>query len=241
MPKRTEREDRNKDRARATWIARGGLLAAVADGATQGYRSEAWAESLVQAWVVGGMAGKRSNEALERQIDALAAAWRAGSSPSAQAPWYVSAKAARGAHSTFLGLRISRSGRGWRWSALAVGDTELFVLDGYGGCPVRYPLKVASEFTARPPLISTLANPDLRPGRTLRREGPLPRGGWLLVATDALAKYLLSADEAGMPAWLDARRAATSHSAFRGWIANLRAAGKLDDDDTTLVAVERTR
>lgn len=242
VPKRGEPDAHNKDRAAISRGRRGRLLAAVADGATQGYHDEAWAEALVSAWVASGVPARGTNAALGAAIARLSSHRAPASPPAGDAPWYVAAKAARGAYATLLALEVRPDHRRWRWQALAVGDTDLFVLDARRELVAAFPVESSSAFGATPALIGTRAPAhDLGPGRRLRRRGILPPGGALLVATDALAKCLLEASASGAPLWGEASASLRSQRAFACWVESLRNGGGLGDDDTTLLVVERVR
>jgi Protein phosphatase 2C len=242
VPKRGEAPSHNKDRVAIALPRRGRLLLAVADGATQAYRADAWAQLLVDAWTEQRLAVGRSNATLVAAIGNLSVAWHASAVPPGDAPWYVAAKASRGSFSTLLGVDVRLEGRVWRWTILAVGDTEFFVVGDGDVLIAAHPLARSSEFNNTPPLLATgLRNPDLARRRRIRRMGLLPAGGRLIAATDALAKCLLAAQEARAPIWAEAVGAARSDRSFARWIGQLREHGRLDDDDTTLLVAERVR
>ena len=242
VPKRAEPAKHNKDCAGFRRPRRGRLLVAVADGATQAYQAGSWASILTAAWIDGELSSKHSNASLSAAVSRLAERWRAENAPAADAPWYATAKAARGSYSTLLGLEMERKGRAWHWRLLAVGDTVAFVLGRDGRLVASHPLADSGEFGSSPPLLGTgRSNPDLETGRRLRRKGTLEDGGRALIATDALAKCLLEAHESGIPIWAAAVDAARTARTFSRWVAVLREAGQLDDDDTTLMVLERGR
>jgi hypothetical protein len=199
-----------------------------------------WAELLVRAWIDGRISASDSNSSISEAVRHLAQTWRATADPGAGAPWYLSAKAGRGAHSTIIGVEFTHVGRLWQWKALAVGDTDMFVLTADDVLVYAYPLSDPAAFTSSPFLVSTGGeNAALAPGQRLRRRGVLRSGDRLMVATDALAKCLLVAHQAGEPLWGDAAAAVRSRRGFADWVASLREGGRLEDDDTTLMLVRR--
>ena len=242
VPKRGEPPDHNKDRAAVARPRRGRLLLAVADGATQAHCADEWAQLLVDAWMGQRLAVGHSNATLATTLDELSAVWHAIAVPPGESPWYVTAKASHGSFSTLLGVDVRLEGRAWRWTVLAVGDTELFVVDGGDVLIAAHPVARSTDFNSTPPLLATgPRNPDVAPRRRIRRTGLLPADGRLIAATDALAKCLLAADEAGVPLWIDAVVATRSDRSFAGWVGHLREVGRLNDDDTTLLIAERVR
>lgn len=242
VPKAAEEAYRNKDRVRVGRPGHGRLVVGVSDGATQAFGSGDWADLLVGAWGDRTLSTTRSNRAIGERLGSLASAWRAGVTTSDSVPWFVTAKAARGAHATFLGLELRFVGRSWHWRALAVGDTELFVLDADRALTAAFPIDRSTDFGGFPELIGT-TDPagSVRPGRHIRKSGVLHHCGQILVATDALARCLLAAHEAGHPLWDSADAAARTHDAFAGWVSELRASSRIEDDDTSLVTLERAR
>ena len=240
VPKSGHPAAHNKDRVGVDRRPRHGLGIAVADGATNAYKAEDWAALVVDAWGTRRLSPARANQAVASHVDALAEMWRQLASPSDDASWYVSAKAALGSFTTLLGLEIRRRGHAWAWDTFAVGDTDLLIVDRDGQLRVAFPVSDPRYFGSQPPLIGTTgANPDLEPWRRLRSSGTFRRGERLFVATDALAACLLFAHRSGEPLWDAATIASMSPIAFEGWISGQRELGTLADDDTTLVFVER--
>ena len=178
------------------------LRAAVADGATESMFSGGWARAVARTYV-------DLDGTLSEAVRQARRSW----SPPPDARWYVSAKAEQGAHAAAIGLRIDRDG----WVAEAVGDCCLFVLRD--GRPLEsWPLTSASEFSHRPELISSLAEP-VDPRRTA---GSWQSGDTFLLTSDALAAWLLAQDPVPELGDLDAL------------IERARAHGMRNDDVTAV-------
>lgn len=242
VPKRDEPAKHNKDRTSVGRPGWGSLRLAVADGASQAYKADVWAKLLVDAWTQRRLDTTHSNARIAATIGRLGAVWGVDEEPSSHSPWYVAAKASRGSFATLLGVDLRYKRRAWRWRALAVGDTELFVIDASYELRIAYPVARSADFGPAPMLLSTgRRDSDLPPYRHMRASGLLPAGGRLVLATDALAKCLLAAHEDGKPLWAEAIAAGGATRTFIQWIRDLRANGRLDDDDTTLLIAERTR
>ena len=197
--------------------------AAVADGATESAFAGAWARQLVRGIVDEGVGDA---DAFTARLPGWQAAWaEAVGSRSAELPWYAAAKAEEGAFATLLGLTLHADAS---WHALAVGDGCLFHLRQ--GEPVGrpWPVDTAEAFGNHPALVPS------RPGRPVppveTRRGTWRRGDVFLLATDALAAWLIETGPA-------AARAFTP-DVFRQAVWQARAARHMRNDDVTLVMLE---
>ncbi len=232
--RREEYEDawavRGSDSPRAARVA-------VCDGATEASFSALWAALLAQTWVRARASGPEFPSRLgpARRLWARKIRGR-------RLPWYAAEKARRGAYAAFLGVAlVPRSGA---FRAVAVGDCNLFVLRGMGP-DLRLlravPLERAEAFGSSPFLLGSTARPDDDPAPHVRlAEGVLPPDGLLLLASDALAAWLLRRAEQGQPAWeavspLGVRDA----DDFDALVADAREDGCRNDDMTLLRVVPR--
>ena len=154
-------------------------------------------------------------------------------------PWHGEAKARAGAFATLLGLAIGSapddSGR-LSWQAMAVGDSCLFVVRD-GRLRLSFPLEDPAEFDNNPALVCS--NPDNAGGlwESVRRSsGECAPGDLLILATDALACWLLAEHAAGERPW--ETLLALDPPAWAGWVGERRRNGSMRNDDTTLVIIE---
>jgi hypothetical protein len=157
-----------------------GVRFAVADGATETAFSGEWARCLA-----GHAARLRLAEAIDCARASFADVVSARDHPE---PWYLEAKLAEGAHATVLALGI-RNGGGW--SAEAVGDCSLMHLRE-GRLLRAWPIEDPTGFGHRPTLVSS--SPETPVPEIESTEGEWAAGDVLLLATDALAAYLLAND-----------------------------------------------
>jgi hypothetical protein len=210
-------------------------LVALADGASSAWRAGDWAAALVAAWTAspprrarGGHVPSFARWVADARRD-FTAADRAG----AQGEWFTEAAAERGAHAALLALALGGlDGRRPRWRATAVGDVCCFhVRDDR--LEVAVPLDDPARFTSHPDLLSSLPEAVV-PGPVVA-EGGLRTGDMLVLATDALAAFLLRLDAAGEPVWPVVRRIDTAR--FGALVAQGIAAGLLERDDATLVRI----
>ena len=237
LPKRGNRSEEYEDALRPARLDRevSVMRCAVADGATETSFSGEWADLLVRAYCRGRL-GQRN---LDTGLAAVRERWRStvGARP---LPWYAEEKLRSGAFSSLIGLTISAASRhGWRWRAMAIGDSCLFHIRDET-LELAFPLASPAEFTSRPRLLSTnqAANVGLE-GATLRQRGEARPGDRFLLAADALACWALTRHEAGEPVWcLLSRAAAMPPDDFAAWMDELRSAGTLRNDDVTLLHLQ---
>lgn len=208
---------------------------AVADGATEASFSGRWARLLTRGYCDGAFkdAPDLADFAPQQAVWAREVA-------AIPLPWYAEEKARSGAFSSLLGLSIAaaKGGAGGRWTALAVGDSCLFQVRD-DRLLTAWPLDAAESFTNSPMLLSSNPASNVALGEHLvLRAGDWMPGDAFYLLTDALACWFLLAYEAGGRPWQDLDTVAVSDSpAFVDWIADLRAARILRNDDVTLLRV----
>ncbi|MDX1530537.1 MAG: protein phosphatase 2C domain-containing protein [Rhodothermales bacterium] len=213
LPKAGHRPEEYEDAAAGPVTRSGAVYAAVADGATESAFAGAWAQALAEAWVEEGavdVAVRRARAAFNRRVEARTPALA----------WYAEAKVAEGAHATLLGVAVERDGQ---YRATAVGDCCLFHLRE-DGLHRAWPLDAPGAFSNVPALLSSRADattPDQE-----STGGRVEPGDRLLLATDALAAYLLGADPTAAVG-LDA-------DAVAAFVERARRDG-MKNDDVTLV------
>ncbi|MHC4447396.1 MAG: hypothetical protein ACYSXF_06405 [Planctomycetota bacterium] len=230
---------------------------AVADGASESAFAAEWAQLLVRGF------GRR-----KLHLEQLTRVWQRLVDHRPR-PWYVEAKIGKGAHAALLGLsireaskRCNAEGNGkptappeWvreiiplppqpetgRWRALAVGDTCLFQVRKNNLLQTG-PVSCSEDFDNSPFLVSTKTPEMLRRGPHVKiLSGTWESGDHFYLATDALAKWILSEHEAGRPPWkiLDGLRAKSKKKkSFAEFVEKMRSAKALHNDDTTLLRIK---
>jgi hypothetical protein len=156
-------------------------------------------------------------------------------------PWDVEAKFQEGAFATLLGLTVGR-GRDSRllWRAQAVGDSCL-LQTREDRLYRAFPVKRSADFDNRPALLASRPPPLYSPRcRRFRARGSWRPGNIFLLMTDALAQWFLKEIESGSDPWANLK-AAESPEAFAALVVELRAAGRLHKDDSTLVRIQTDR
>ncbi len=205
---------------------------AIADGAADSSFAALWAQLLVAEFVAAPV-----ND-LAPWTDWLAPlqqswAQRVGEPPM---PWYAEAKFQQGAFATFLGVVIHED----TWRALAVGDSCLFHVRA-GQLERAFPLTTSAEFGNIPWLVGSRApGSEAIEQRSQRAEGTWQTGDRLWLMTDALAQWFLEETERPGRPWTELESLVASASAqqpFAEWVAALREARRMRNDDVTLLVV----
>jgi hypothetical protein len=230
-PKAGNRREEYED----AWAVRGSdspraARVAVTDGATEASFSALWAILLAESWVRARSTGAE----FTARLAGARRLWsrRIRGRP---LPWYAAEKAKRGAYAAFLGVSLlPRTGA---WRAVAVGDCNLFQLEGLGPATRRvraFPLERADDFGSSPFLLGSVVRSDDDPSRHVRvAEGTLAGDGLLVLASDALSAWLLRREERGEPAWEAVSALGVKDPAeFEALVAWAREDGARNDDMT---------
>jgi len=130
---------------------------------------------------------KHSQEEWNKRID-----WK-------NLPWYVERKARMGAFATFLGVEIKKE-KSWRWRAIAIGDSCLFQVSK-GTITDVFPRYKSSDFGNEPFVLSSVFSFEtLKNCKVEFKEGKIDEGE-IILATDAVAKWIIEQYEKGMHIW----------------------------------------
>jgi hypothetical protein len=144
----------------------------------------------------------------------------------------------------------------FRWQAVAVGDTCLFHTRENVLLHV-FPLDCSDQFNNRPRLVgSRMPVSEVHKRQRLWSDGCGQSGDRLWAMTDALAKWCVTQHEAGSDPWRELESLLSSDPShpspsgrgtifdgargegrFTSWIESLRDAGRLQNDDVTLLAI----
>jgi hypothetical protein len=228
LPKAGHRREENED---AVAAAPGRLRFALADGATEGWESGAWAARLAEAYI--------RRPPTPGDFPAWLAAVRRDWRPQTAAPgpiaWYTTEKQQQGSYATLVGLELrparDKPGR-WGWKAVAIGDSCLVHVHD-GNVQAAFPLTARDEFGDSPALVpssSAVACPE--PDWLAGFAGA---DDVLLLASDATAAHLLHPPGlASATAALGASLLARDRAPLLNW---LREVQSVMNDDVSVIAV----
>lgn len=248
LPKHGSRIEECEDAFWPRWSGTrdlGRVHLAIADGATEGSFSKLWAGMLVRSY--GYERSPITAENVRRRVERRCMEWNR---QTAQLPvaWYALEKLRQGALSTLLGVTLDlsqkSSDRGGTWSALAIGDSCLFQVRE-NELVTALPLRRAHEFGFQPRLVSSV--PSKNSGlwseiTSLEHAGTWLEGDLLLLMTDAIAAWFLSECELGEMPWKRLQELASLPRPlsmnFSDFVMEMRQAGRMRNDDVTVLAVE---
>lgn len=217
MPKAGHRADEYEDAFAISEGEEGPVHVAIADGATESAFARAWAQRLVRGCIE---ASAVSAEAVKACLPAWRTAWNDVVAGRTEAlPWYAAAKAEQGAYAALLSLAVRADGT---WQAVALGDCGLMHLRD-GALVTAWPMDDPEQFNNRPALLSSTAEASMPPMQ--EQSGRWQPGDAFVLATDALAAWLLSTDPARALHWTE--------DTFHDAATSARDAGALRNDDVT--------
>lgn len=234
-PKTGRAEETNED---AFIAAPDRGIFAVSDGATQSPISSLWSRILVEH--AGGVGAPLSDDAFELQWWLRQPQARfAQDAPSLEAvAGDLRAKYWKGSHATLAvfevhALLASKLIAHW----YTYGDSCVFLFSNRG-LELCEPLRRSDEFNSTPPLLPTRGFWRFRnAGRHLVVEIPY-KGSAVVLATDAVAKWILQSVESGHSRVYDELREQSTES-WASWIEEKRRnAEVMEDDDSTAVLIE---
>ena len=220
------------------------LRLAVADGASESMLSGLWADLLVRTWC------RSRRRPADQVVAAAMSGWRTAlvayleGREAQQRPieWFEQPGLERGAHATLLGVEVVgpvRPGGRGRWSAVSLGDSCLFQVR-QDALVRAFPMEDVNAFGNAPKLVPTREGQLSRVVANLdRADGSWEDGDVLLLTTDAVAAWVLAGAAAGRRPWQELLRFdQDDDAAFAAWAARERAAGRLRNDDLTVLRVE---
>ena len=155
-------------------------------------------------------------------------------------PWYAKgSKDKDHGSATFVGLKLlppNQSGEK-SWEALAVGDSCLFKINANlnENEIVTFPLNKSEQFKTVTNCFHSL--PEYRSCKPICRSSMYDQGDIFLLATDALAEWIIKDLENSTHKWKELMSANTEDQ-FIAFIEQLRHDGLIKNDDTTLVRIK---
>ena len=213
---------------------------AMADGASSSIFSDIWARSLTQAAMDVNLSLDDSPDSLLSSVMKAARKNWYGSIQWAGLPWFLRNKSVSGSHSTLLLMQAWPLASSYRYSAVAVGDTCMFVLKGQK-VEDSFPLKQYSDFGNTPSLVWSgkgspiSANVRMALPKYSAISGTIAPGSTVILATDAVSKWIL---EHGKPQ--EILEVMGNDHAMKGFISREINARRMRNDDTAIVAIHIT-
>jgi hypothetical protein len=219
------------------------LCIGIADGASEALLAKYWAALVTEHLAASGpysspmlflQALRRAVGEWDRCRDAYVADRIRTGRP---IQWFEEPGLMRGSFATALAFDLTGPNQSWR--ALSVGDSCVFQIRD-GELMKAYPLERAEQFDTSPALMPSV----VRDWSVVARNVDMHRGRWepgdeFFLATDAASAWFLSEFEAGHKPWHDLRELGTDLGrSFESWLDDERSAGRMKNDDVTLLRVE---
>ena len=168
---------------------------AIADGATRSFFPKTWAEILVKGFCEEATLPLHQ-ERWKEWIEPLRQRWLEQVTSTVQeTKRYISIdrlSKSESAAATFVGLEIDR--RKSVWKAMIIGDSCLFHISD-SKLKESYLIKKSEDFTNRPDIFASFAKDSLY--EPTFRNGQVKTGDIFILATDALARWIIQHEENG--------------------------------------------
>lgn len=212
-----------------------GSLAALCDGAGSSLYPSKWAEILVQSFCRQENSLARIKKSYQEWLQPAQEEWRQYYLEKLRNPqrkwWQGGSQNKDHGASTFVGLSLQEG----KWQAVAVGDSCLFKLDNEGRNFLAFPLSNSEQFKSTTPCFASL--PQYKSSAPQFKVGLYQPGDIFLLATDALAQWLLMDYESKGQAWQECFHLGEKNE-FNTLIYKLRQDKLIKNDDTTLVLIK---
>ena len=223
-PKEFAHPQSNEDAS--AWVAQDSR-AAVFDGATESFAARRWARLLAKTW------SEDSSDFLDNAFLGYD-----NHEPGAQRDWMHSAAAERGSFSTIAAVQAVSGG----FVGTIVGDSCILLVQG-SRIAQSFPYTTSEEFNSAPDALATA--PEARDNtRTAVRVGtwniPCEPGSvtQIVLATDGVAAWLLTADDAARVERLARAQSITAQSQWDELVVSERASGNMHVDDSTIMILD---
>lgn len=210
---------------------------AVADGATRSFFPKWWAELLVEHFCRKSDSFL-SEEKWKEQLVPIQEEWykRVEERVKSRNLFYLtnSLNTREPAVSTFIGLEVDKTTL--EWQAIIIGDSCLFHISDSGF--KSYLIEKSENFTSRPEAFASF--PEKNQGKPTFISGEIQSGDIFILATDALAKWILEHKETGnLEDILNQFKQIESNELFNQFVVQARDSEDmcLVNDDVTLVLI----
>jgi hypothetical protein len=214
--------------------------AAIADGATEAVASGDWSDRLARSYVE--LCWDHRKELLGH-LPLLRDEWHSSVFREGL-PWYVERKLQQGSFAALLGMKLCIDGPGiaheGAWRAFVIGDCCLFHWRN-NELLKSFPYESSRDFNNSPLLLSTNSGSwtsEVAHRKAIR--GRWERGDTFVLATDAVAQWILAEYEHREDPWLLLRDLNDNvpGCTFYELLSKMRTEGRMRNDDATIVRIE---
>lgn len=219
---------------------------AIADGVSESCFAKLWADILTKSFVESDISlfsfeefsDEKINEVLQSFLAYVQKEWNEKIDWK-NLPWYVEEKAKKGAFATFLGLELKRDSdyeaSQYHWRAVAIGDCCLFQTNGKQLIN-SFPVSESTQFGNTPLMLSSRISLDNFGKFKIRAsKGVVKTNEKIILATDAVAKWILIQVEANQWTW--EKQILSKEEELRSFFNESIKNEKLRNDDITVVVL----
>ncbi len=210
---------------------------AVADGVSDSAFQTLWANILVNSFVAETQTLQSFSRVwLANWLRAQQRVWNSRVNWQT-IPWHGRLKAQQtGAQATFLGIHLLPEKHAW--VGIVIGDCNLFRFSKDGILMESVPNHRSADFSnATQAFSSTIQNQDQMLSQVKLIQGTFESGDSLVLATDAMARWMLERLEAKKDP-LQEIPTSDEPGVFDHWVSAQRQSGALKDDDTSLLLIQ---
>jgi len=237
IPKLGNEEDENEDKFNvpnpASILNDEVLNFTISDGATESYKSKLWASLLCNE--LNEFSVSKTN--ILELITSLSKKWYE-SIDIEKIPWYAIPKFEKGAHATFLNLKVNLNQN--LLTYFAIGDSCFFHIRE-NNLLNWMPVKNSITFNSNPELISSNPQANSKLLEYLNEgEINLLANDFIIVCTDAIAQWFLSNCEKNRSPWLLLQIIFSTEyycTDFVNWLNDKRNTKEIKDDDSTVILI----
>ena len=213
-------------------------IVAIADGLTHSTFQDIWAKKLVNRFIEKPFVPDLNAQKLKDWLEDIQKEWIseiAQVKPAKDKETHeeiIEIAKDKGAESTLLGMIIQKKKKKrQKLQLFGIGDTNMFLVRN-NRIKEKFPVTSVKSFTNRTKALCSIDNP-LQEIPELK-EVNAKKGDIVILATDALAKWILEYYNLGQRPW---SKILKNKNDIANFIDKLRYTNKIDDDDTTCIII----
>lgn len=213
---------------------------AVADGATEAFDAQSWAQRLAHNWVQAETQEALTPEDLRawvgEQAQSLHDSW-----DGLRLPWYAEEKARMGSFAAFVGVHLNLDGAPC-WQAIALGDSCLIHCREEAVLSTL-PVLNYQSFNSTPLLVPSHADiQEAALKQAVVGRGIIETGDVLLLLSDAAAAWylMLAEKDDDTRALFDKLLKSVRETELAQLFESERLTGRIKDDDIAVISIELT-
>ena len=224
-------------------------IVAIADGLTHSTFQDIWAKQLVNRFIEKPFVPDLNAQKLKDWLEGIQKEWIseiAQVKPSKDKETHfeeiIEIAKDKGAESTFLGMIIQKTSKRQKLQLFGIGDTNMFLVRN-NKIKEKFPVTSVKSFTNRTKALCSIDNPLQEIPES--KEVNAKKGDIVILATDALAKWILKSANLGQKPW---KRILKNKKDITNFIDKLRKDQVqyekglarrfgIDDDDTTCIII----